>query len=380
MERLSVCYVNFSYYPGQGTAAFFEYSRALAKIGHEVHVIAAARPGEKTFEVVNKVAVQRTPVKTTRRLSPENLRFSYLARRALAAVIKMSTFDIVHIFSHAGSILIRFANKKTRGTKWIYDIRSGPVRKSPWSFLGKAVQGFESSFFDATFVVDKGLMESKSSDKVFLAPIGVNLQMFRPVRSRWVLSKHDIPESDVVLVYSGSLDPERRTENLIYAFWEASKVIKNLRLMVLGEGRNLGNLRSVAEKLAISDKVLFLGYVDYGRMPAFLSAADIAVSYVPLVPAFDKQPPLKTIEYLACSLPVIATETAGNRQFIAHEKNGLLTKDDPNSLSETIIRLSKDADLRATLSRNARPSVKNYDWKTIVEERILPAYKKILSK
>jgi glycosyltransferase involved in cell wall biosynthesis len=124
--------------------------------------------------------------------------------------------------------------------------------------------------------------------------------------------------------------------------------------------------------------VFFLGYVNYAEVPKFLSVADIAISYVPIIPAFDAQPPVKTVEYLACSLPVIATSTRGNKRFIVHEWNGLLTKDDPTSLSEAIIRLSEDAHLRETLSRRARSSVKNHDWKTIVHRRILPAYQKIL--
>jgi len=378
MERLSVCYVAFSYYPGQGATDLFEYSRNLARMGHNVNVIAAAKLDEPVYEIVDKVVVQRIPVKTTKRFSLENMRFSYLARRILKKTIERDLPDIVHVFSYAGSFLIRLGNKNPKGTKWVYDIRSGSVRGFPWHFIGIFVQGFESTLFNATFVIDEAVTEAKSRRAVFISPIGVDLQMFRPAHSRWMLSKYDILDSDVVLVYSGSLGPQRKLENLIYAFWKASKAIKNLRLILLGAGEDLAHLRTIAEKLAISDKVLFLGYVNYWQMPKFLSAADIAVSYVPLVSAFDRQPPQKTIEYLACSLPVIATGTRGNRQFIVHEKNGLLTNDEPSSLSEAIIRLSQDASLRAILSRNARYSVKDYDWKEIVEERILPAYQKIL--
>jgi len=192
------------------------------------------------------------------------------------------------------------------------------------------------------------------------------------------LKKYGIEEKFMVLVYSGSLSSQRNLRNLILAFWKACMKIKNLRLIILGEGDDLNHLKLLAEELSISDKVFFLGYVNYTEVPKFLSAADIAVSYIPIIPAFDAQPPVKTVEYLACSLPVIATDTKGNKRFIVHEWNGLLTKDDPDSLSKAIVRLAQDANLRATLSRNARSSVKNYDWTTIVKERILPAYQKIL--
>lgn len=379
MKRLSVCYVDFSYYPSQGATHFFEYSRTLARMGHNVHVIAAARPGEAMYEVADNIVVQKILVKTTKRISAENIRFSYLARRTIASIIKMNSPDIVHIFSYAGCCLMRLGNNKPNSTKWVYDSRTGhSVKGFPWYFFRKILQGFEATLFDATFVINKAVTESKSRGNVFMVPAGVDLHMFRPAHSRWVLSRYGVRDRDIVLVYSGSLNPQRKIENLVYAFWKASKVVRNLQLILLGTGGDLNRLRSLVEELAISDKVLFLGYVNYPQMPKFLSAADIAVSYVPLVPAFERQPPQKTIEYLACSLPVIATETWGNRQFIVHERNGLLTKDDSNSLSEAIIRLSRDMHLRENLSQRARLSVKDYDWKTIFNRRILPAYQKIL--
>lgn len=378
MERLSVCYISFSYYPGQGATALFEYSRNLARMGHEIYVIAATKRREEIYENVDKVVVRRIPVKTTKRRSLENIKFSYLARRVLAAMIKVNPPDIVHIFSYGSSFLIRLGNNPSKQIKWVHDIRSGSIGGFPWHSLGKGVQRFESTLFDATFVIDKATIGYRSGSKVFVAPIGVNLETFCPAHSRQVLSRYGVQEKDVVLVYSGSLGSQRKIENLIYAFWKASRTVENLRLVFLGVGENLNRLKLLTEKLEISDKVLFLGYVDYRQMPEFLSAADIAMSYVPIVSAYDRQPPQKTIEYLACSLPVIATETIGNKQFIIHEGNGLLTKDNANSLSEAIVRLSQDARLRKTLAQKARPSVKDYDWREIAHRKILPAYRRIL--
>jgi glycosyltransferase involved in cell wall biosynthesis len=215
--------------------------------------------------------------------------------------------------------------------------------------------------------------------KAFLAPLGTDLELFKASgRDRRVLSRYGIQQEGLIVVYSGSLNARRKLGNLILAFWRACTEVPNLQLIILGEGDDLNHLKSLSQRLSISDRVFFLGYVNYREVPAFLSAADIAVSYVPIFPAFDAQPPLKTIEYLACSLAVIATNTTGNRRFIAHEWNGLLTKDDPKSVSESIIRLSRDARLRETLSGRATRSVENYDWKTIIEERILPAYQETL--
>ena len=124
--------------------------------------------------------------------------------------------------------------------------------------------------------------------------------------------------------------------------------------------------------------MFFLGYIRYAEVPKFLSAMDIAISYIPIVPAFDSQPSGKTVEYLACSLPVIATNTEGNRRFISNGINGLTCRDDSDSLSKAIIRLCLDISLRKKLAKNARSSIEDYDWRKIVRERIVPAYRKVL--
>ncbi|MCK4953238.1 glycosyltransferase family 4 protein [Candidatus Bathyarchaeota archaeon] len=383
-KKLSICFIAFSYYPGQGSTAVFEYSRNVAKLGHKVHVIAAAKSNEKTYEVVDKVVVRRIRVKTTKRRSLETLKFNFLASRILSKIIEDNDVDIAHVFSYTSSFLIKFTSRKV---KWIYDIRSGPIedRKKP-SLLYRLVKKFlkfESMFFDAIFVIDEAVKNEILGrfvmKKIFIAPLGADFQKFKPISTnRWLLSRYGIQNKDIVLVYLGSINPKRRIIELIRAMWKACMKIENLRLILLGEGEDLPRLKLFTKTLLLSDKVFFLGYIKYVEVPKFLSAVDIAISYIPIVPAFDSQPSGKTVEYLACSLPVIATNTEGNRRFINNGINGLMCEDDSDSLSKAIIRLCLDVSLRKKLAKNARSSVRKYDWRTIVEEKILLAYRKVL--
>lgn len=390
MERLSVCFVSFNFFPGQGLTEIFEYSRKLKRLGHEVRVIAAGRQGERKFEVVEGVPVTRIPVRTVKRRSFETLRFNLLASRILRQIVKRNCINIVHVFSYAFSILIKlgmFWSLRSKNVKWVYDIRSGPLegREKPTLIyhLAKKLLIFESTFFDATFVIDEDVknevLGNNAKKEIFIAPLGADLQSFEPnTEDNRLLSRYGIEEKATILVYSGSVSSKRKLRNLILAFWKACIKFENLRLLILGEGDDVSHLKMLTQKLAISDKVFFLGYINYFDVPKFLSVADIAVSYVPIIPAFDAQPPAKTVEYLACSLPVIATSTRGNNRFVVHGWNGLLTKDDPGSLSKAIVKLSQDEGLREKLAEMARPSVEDYDWGKIVERRILPAYQKIL--
>ena len=115
-------------------------------------------------------------------------------------------------------------------------------------------------------------------------------------------------------------------------------------------------------------------------VPEYLGIADIGISYIPINEFFDRQPALKTLEYLAGGLPVIATNTAGNRLFIKHGYNGLLTGDDEDGLAQAIESLAADRKLREELACNSRGSVKDFDWTQIVKGQLLPVYETVLAR
>ena len=48
---------------------------------------------------------------------------------------------------------------------------------------------------------------------------------------------------------------------------------------MLGGGPGLKRTRELAEKLGISDGVIFTGPVDYSRVPGYLMACDIGVHF-----------------------------------------------------------------------------------------------------
>ena len=115
-------------------------------------------------------------------------------------------------------------------------------------------------------------------------------------------------------------------------------------------------------------------------MPAFLKLAQVAISPIPKNDIYNIQPPLKTLEYLASGLPIVATDTAANRIFIKDGINGVLVSDDEESIFNGIDRLLSDEKLRNLLSSNAKMSSSVYDWDVAVQNYLEPAYHNILRR
>jgi glycosyltransferase involved in cell wall biosynthesis len=119
----------------------------------------------------------------------------------------------------------------------------------------------------------------------------------------------------------------------------------------------------------------FLGYVDYDELPGIYAKSDIFV-----VPSLYENLPIRILEAMSCESSVIASEICAIPEAITHLKNGLLVSPGHvQELSESISTLLSDMALRKKLGKNARKTVtKEFDWSIIVN-KTLKVYDKILA-
>jgi glycosyltransferase involved in cell wall biosynthesis len=117
---------------------------------------------------------------------------------------------------------------------------------------------------------------------------------------------------------------------------------------LFGEEAYLDELRALAHRYGLAERVQFLGHV--ADVQGFLDAADIVVH------ASVRPEPLgqTVIQALARARPVIATDGGGPREWIRPGSNGLLVPPgDPAALTEALRTLAGSAGLRTTLAAGA---------------------------
>ena len=371
---MRVCHIGFSQFPGIGTIAMYEYSRNLAKLGVDVRVIAA---GEKREEKeIDGVHVSLLESHSMKKRSVHPLLFTY---RLLSYVrtFQDAEFDIIHVYHFPGSSSLPLF-LRNKGRKWVFFTTSGPIRGGITSQVGWKLQSVESRFFDHIILRDESHIHQfkyRNNDEISIVPIGADLSLFSPGESS-IREMYGIDPSEFLFLYVGNLHPARRLETVIEALKMVNKQ-KSARMMMVGNG-GTQRLNHYAEAAGV-DGVIFTGSVPYDDVPSYMRCCNVFVSYVPQTPEFDIQPPLKTVEALASGLPVIATDTLGNRRFITHMENGFLSGDDAVSLKNAMIELMENEALTEKLAKNAEQSVTDYDWRAIVKKRLLPVYEQLIS-
>lgn len=165
-----------------------------------------------------------------------------------------------------------------------------------------------------------------------------------------------------------------------FAAWQGIRVIfdamdlpewpEGLSLVLVGDGA----LRPYVEEAAAKDsRVVYLGKLPYGEV-----AGVVASAVASLVPAYDPAravtglSPLKVYESMACGVPVIVSDTAGQADVVISEKCGLVvTPGDPGELARALAHISTNPAEAAEMGRRGREAaVARHSWAVRVRERM----------
>lgn len=161
------------------------------------------------------------------------------------------------------------------------------------------------------------------------------------------------------ILFTGGITPRKNLIRLIEAFANISNKIPHKLVLTGGKG---WNNKKELELIEQNGKIKRLGFVPDAEMPYLYNLADIFV-YPSLYEGFG----LPILEAQACGCPVIASNVSSIPEVGG---NGVLYID-PNSISdisEKLINLAHDANLKRRLINEGFKNVKRFDWDKTTKE------------
>ena len=135
-------------------------------------------------------------------------------------------------------------------------------------------------------------------------------------------------------------------------------------LWIVGEGYYKEKLINLTEKLAINDKVKFLGKKGHEELAKLYNISDVFVlaNLQEITPAVN--------EALACGTPIVAMECGGYKFVIPNNNYGLISKRlDTEDMADKIILLLKNKKLADRIAANGRKRVlDNFSIEKVAEK------------
>ena len=204
----------------------------------------------------------------------------------------------------------------------------------------------------------------EASGRVEVVANGVDADEFKP-------RPGNVRAEGFTVGFVGSLKPWHGLPDLIEAFSRLKQLAADPRLLIVGDGPERNRLEEDLAARGLVEAVQLTGAVAHSEVPALLASMDAAVAPYPKLDNFYFSP-LKVFEYMSAGLPIVASRTGQVAQLIEDGVTGLLYQPgDVGAMSEALMRLRSDPQLRVDLGRAARATIlRGHTWKTIVE-RIL---------
>jgi len=157
-------------------------------------------------------------------------------------------------------------------------------------------------------------------------------------------------KKEIVIGFTGFIHPWHGLDKAINAIAQHKELA--LKLVCVGDGDILPELKQQAKELGIADKVEFKGLVTRDEVLDYVEKFDIALQ--PDVTEYAS--PLKMFEYMAVGSVIIAPDCPNIREILSDETAIFFTKGDQASfivqLNETINKIEKLDKLRTAVKRS----------------------------
>jgi L-malate glycosyltransferase len=171
------------------------------------------------------------------------------------------------------------------------------------------------------------------------------------------------------VVHVSNFRPVKRVPVAVEVFARIASQVPS-RLLLIGDGPDLGSALDKARELGIAKQVESLGEQD--QIIHLLSIADLF-----LLPSAQESFGLAALEAMACEVPVVASRVGGLHEVIDDGITGFLhDPSDVQGMADSSIWLLTDADLHARIAAESRRTVK----KRFCRDLVVPQYEAFYAK
>ena len=377
---MNILFVVFHFPPisGGGVIVAVDIANSLAKIGHDVSVLTPNLEwdGPKYEpEVDSKVDIIRVNVP-----SKNNLKIA--ARRCKSPLIEKGIelgrnkkfdfiFTIFHPFHMAPNAAVSIGEKLeipviVKIDDAVYEKSTGlkSIQRKVEKILSAKTLNKSSKILVANNETKEIVNEfyDVSPEKIEIMPNGIDTKIFHT----------SVIKKSKMILFSGVMYNHRGIDVLLNAAPTVIKKIPEVKFVLLGDGPELDNLKKIAENLKIEKNIEFKGWIKRDEVMNYLADASIAIGPLRSTTVTKNALPIKVLEYMASSLPILSQKNTLANDVLVDDENGYSVTD-PEDLATKIIHILENNEKRIKMGTKSYEMSLKFDWENVAK-KILTEY------
>lgn len=361
-------------------------AKSLITDGHELHILSYNYGDQKEYELFNNIRVHRFYIPL--QLAKKSLALIHMFpiyktiwKYQVNKFLKKHLIDAIHIHDLPLCFLTKYL-KSNFSQMIICDMHENYpyliseqiyFKTFPWKFILSKQIWFKKekqwlSHADHIICVAKEMAERLS--KVFpvkkqfvIVPNTLNLSMFSANQKELSELKNRFKDS-FNLFYFGGIDPVRGIEVLIKAGSILKNKIQNIKIIIVGDGKILPELKELTTKLQLEDVIIFEGWKSPVYIKAYMDISNIGIISHLRSEQTDNSSPNKLFQYMYFGKAVISSNCISIEKIINQEECGAVYEDkNSNDLAEKVFYYYQNPELLKIAGEKGHNAVMNkYNW------------------
>ncbi|MFC5652266.1 glycosyltransferase family 4 protein [Paenibacillus solisilvae] len=364
--------------PGIGGMQNYYYNLCKHS-GHEITVLAPKYDGDEAFDADQPFTIIRGPFMKNESVDVRSWPrlFSYVRRMIRQESIEVTIYGYIMI-GIIGLILKLLSGHRyaisTHGMDMLMFRRVWGLRFIVKQILRRADLILTNSEFTKKLVESYGVPASK----IDLVHPGVESGYDIQAKSSELMHKHKL-EDKYVLLSVGRLVLRKGHDRVIEAMPAIIQALPSALYLIVGEGPERKRLEQLSIQLGVSDYVVFVGSVHGSELlNEYYNVCDQFIMISRELAKGDAEGfGIVYLEAASAGIPVIAGNSGGVCEAVLDGVTGLLV--DPQStdeITEAVLTLQKDSQLREKLTRNGYKRAKSsFNYVVLAEKFDLSLHK-----
>ena len=360
---------------GGGVVVITDIINKFAELGNEVTVITPDLywNGEQfNPEINSKIKIIRTETPSRTKIKIAARRCQSNIKNKSIEVGKLNQFDFIFTIFHPFHLVPKAAVEAAKKLDIpsivkvddaIYEKSSGIKslqRKIEKMINGKTLRAgtkiLVSNNETKKIIIDE---YNVIQEKISIVPNGVDLSMFN-------ITKKKNPKK---VVFAGAMYYHRGLDVLLETIPLVIEKIPDAKFVLLGSGTEMDKLKEIVSKNKLDDSVEFKGWIEREKIPENIADASIGIGPLRLTEVTSRALPIKVLEYMAVSLPVIAQKGTLPKDVLQNEKNGFFIENHIE-LAEKIILLLNEPKKVENMGAYSLKLVQKFSWDQVVDSVI----------
>jgi phosphatidyl-myo-inositol dimannoside synthase len=258
--------------------------------------------------------------------------------------------------------------------EWIDSI----FRNKRFQLVKHSIRKMSCIFANSRFTADVLRKMGAKSKNIQILSGGVDSNRFAKPQDDTSNLKMELglPSDGFLIMTACRLVPKKGLEFLIRALAKIRAFIPDVRLVIVGDGKERHKCEDISNELGIANHTIFAGYVPHNQIHKYYWSCDLFV--LASRTCTNHRAGTKDVETMgrvlceanAAGIPVIASNSGGIPSVVTHEFNGLLFEEDHlQDFLRQVWRLRMDKSLGHFLVENGRRKARDqFDWSLILKE------------